>query len=59
MIPTNNNIRTCPHCMEEYTLGIDGTVNGCDECEGIVRNPVDNTIINFEIDEETFVKRIS
>lgn len=26
-------------CGEEYTLGVDGTVDGCDECNGIVRTP--------------------
>jgi hypothetical protein len=37
--------RTCPHCSNEYTLGINGVEDGCDECEGIVRNPLDGTII--------------
>lgn len=52
-------IRTCPHCLKEYTLGIYGTVKGCDECEGIVRNPRDGSIINMQIDEETFIESIS
>jgi len=52
-------IRTCPHCLSEYILGMFGTVNGCDACEGIVRNPRDGTIINMDINEEEFIKRIS
>lgn len=32
-------LRTCPHCLKEYTLGINGISGGCDECEGIVRLP--------------------
>jgi len=28
---------TCK-CGKEYTLGVDGTVDGCDACEGITRN---------------------
>jgi hypothetical protein len=31
-------VLTCPNCLEEYTLGRTGTVNGCDRCEGITRN---------------------
>jgi len=52
-------IRICPHCLCEYILGIYGTVNGCDTCEGIVRNPIDGSIINMNITEEEFIKRIS
>jgi PHP family Zn ribbon phosphoesterase len=52
--------RTCPHCSNEYTLGVNGVDSGCDECEGIVRNPVDNSIINFgDITEETFQRTTS
>lgn len=49
--PTNvrkviaNAERTCEHCLKTYTLGIDGTVNGCDRCEGIVRLP--NGMIDY------------
>ena len=50
-------LRTCPHCHQEYMLGINGVQGGCDSCEGIVRNPVDNSIINMDITEETFKKR--
>jgi hypothetical protein len=32
-------------CGKRYQLGVDGTVHGCDACEGITRNPVDGTII--------------
>lgn len=42
----------CPTCKRKYILGIDGTVNGCDECWGIVRNPIDHTIVNDEINDE-------
>ena len=30
--------QTCPHCQSQYTLGVDGTVDGCDDCTGIVRD---------------------
>lgn len=43
--------RTCPHCLHEYTLGIDGVETGCDSCEGIVRFPngmIDYTAMNME-----------
>ena len=52
-------IRTCPHCLCEYIIGLYGTINGCDACEGIIRNPRDGSIVNMNIDEETFIKRIS
>lgn len=32
-------------CGKNYTLGITGTVDGCDTCEGITRNPRDHSII--------------
>lgn len=40
MLNTNKPIitKTCPHCLQEYYLGINGTVNGCDRCEGIIRD---------------------
>jgi hypothetical protein len=38
-------ILICPKCLCPYALGLTGTVNGCDDCEGIERNPVDHTII--------------
>lgn len=31
-------IKTCPKCGFEYTLGIDGVVDGCDNCLGIQRD---------------------
>jgi hypothetical protein len=37
----------CPHCGDEYTLGVDGTVDGCDECLGITR-----AVNGYAIDEE-------
>lgn len=27
----------CPHCQNEYTLGVNGTVQGCDDCTGTER----------------------
>lgn len=27
----------CPKCHETYTLGVDGTVEGCDQCLGVTR----------------------
>lgn len=44
----NNDIYVCPHCEHKYILGKNGTVDGCDECLSIVRNPLDNTIIDDE-----------
>jgi hypothetical protein len=49
--------KTCPHCFCQYILGVNGTVNGCDTCENIERNPVDHTIIHaitevIEFDED-------
>lgn len=35
----------CPFCGRAYELGKTGTVDGCDECLGVVRNPIDHTII--------------
>ena len=43
---------TCPTCLSQYILGITGTVNGCDCCWGIVRNPVDHTIITDDLNDE-------
>lgn len=31
-------INKCPHCGKEYTLGVNGIVSGCDECEGVTRD---------------------
>ena len=42
----NTNTYVCPHCGHKYTLGVNGTVLGCDPCMNISRNAVDNTIIN-------------
>jgi hypothetical protein len=41
-------IMICPHCLHPYVLGITGTVDGCDECMSIVRNPLDHTVIEEE-----------
>ena len=40
--------QTCQHCGQTYTLGVTGTVDGCDVCERITRNPLDHTIIGME-----------
>lgn len=32
------NNATCPKCGEGYVMGWNGTVDGCDECTGIVRD---------------------
>ena len=46
--------KTCPHCMKDYTLGIDGVQSGCDSCEGIVRLP--NGMIDYDATySETFI----
>ena len=36
----HNKLKTmiCSECLAEYTLGVDGTVLGCDRCQGITRN---------------------
>jgi hypothetical protein len=31
-------IEICPTCGKEYTLGKDGTVHGCDKCNGVIRD---------------------
>lgn len=35
----------CPHCERKYINGVNGTVDGCDECTKVVRNVLDNTVI--------------
>lgn len=48
--------RICPHCLKEYMMGIDGTIHGCDRCEGIVRLP--NGMIDwYASSPEVFAKR--
>lgn len=44
-------IYVCPHCEKPYTLGVTGTVDGCDICENIIRN-TDGTVID-EVDSMT------
>jgi hypothetical protein len=39
-------IVVCPHCQHKYTLGVNGTIDGCDACESVIRNTIDNTIIS-------------
>ena len=31
-------LHTCPHCKKTYRIGWTGTVDGCDQCLGIVRD---------------------
>lgn len=38
-------IMTCLYCEGKYKLGFDGTVDGCDACLDIERNPVNGSII--------------
>jgi hypothetical protein len=46
-------VRTCPHCLSEYTLGVDGVETGCDSCEGVVR--LSNGMIDYgAMNMETF-----
>lgn len=42
-------IYVCPYCEHKYKLGFDGTVDGCDECLGIVRNALDHSIITSPV----------
>lgn len=51
--PQINRTRICPHCLHEYELGLTGTVNGCDRCEGIVR--LANGMIDMSAYTETFI----
>jgi len=44
----------CPMCEMPYALGVNGTVDGCDPCLRVVRNAIDNTIIDEqEADADT------
>lgn len=43
---TNKSVTyICPHCQMRYTLGVNGTVDGCDECKSIIRNALDGSIV--------------
>lgn len=44
-----NLIYTCPSCQSQYLLGRTGTVDGCDKCQGIERNPLDGSIIQITV----------
>ena len=35
----------CPECGKIYILGVEGTIDGCDKCKSVTRNPLDHTII--------------
>lgn len=51
-------LKTCPHCLKEYTLGINGVNNGCDECEGIIRLP--NGMIDYSASSpEIFIHTVT
>ena len=52
----NPIITICLYCEGKYKLGFDGTVDGCDACLGIVRNPVDGSIIDTPITVEEFAE---
>jgi hypothetical protein len=41
----NLDVLVCPFCWQDYFLGLNGTVDGCDPCLTVIRNPVDHTII--------------
>lgn len=43
--PQINRTRICTSCLSEYELGLTGTVNGCDRCDGIIRLP--NGMIDY------------
>jgi hypothetical protein len=48
-----NNRRICA-CGKHYILGVNGTVDGCDDCQDITRN-LDGTIIEangFFLDDD-------
>lgn len=40
----------CSHCQMPYALGVNGTVEGCDECMSVIRNALDGTIISTMYD---------
>lgn len=48
----SSNVLVCPYCENKYTLGKNGTVDGCDECMKVIRNAVDNTIIDLHDEAE-------
>lgn len=39
-------VYVCRYCNIAYTLGVNGTVNGCDECTGTIRNLPGGYVIN-------------
>lgn len=40
-------VGVCQICENQYIIGFTGTVEGCDKCLHIDRNPLDHTIINY------------
>lgn len=49
-------IVVCPYCEHKYTLGVNGTVDGCDPCMKVIRNAVSNTIIDMYDREPTLAE---
>ena len=55
--PNISRTRVCPSCLAEYELGITGTVDGCDRCEGIVRLP--NGMIDYSAStQQVFITKV-
>lgn len=48
-------MREMCRCGNQYTLGVDGTVDGCDECERIYRNLVGQIVFGLEAEDESDV----
>lgn len=42
-------IYVCPCCDKRYTLGVDGTIEGCDKCMTVIRNALDGTVIEEDV----------
>lgn len=38
MIDLTPPIEQCPHCKKNYQIGVTGTIDGCDECNGTKRD---------------------
>ncbi len=53
----NNPIELTCTCGRGYILGMNGTVDGCDECQGVIRNPLDHTIIDEPEDSLTDMEK--
>lgn len=58
------NKATCPMCGSDYRMGYTGTVNGCDGCQGIVRDadgyfyePDEDEIVLMDVESGAIEKR--